>query len=344
MQLLPCGRVFASSSAARRGAALGLALFSWASASASQPEPRASATLGLSWSGESEETGCLGATALSRAVEAYLERPIFSSRNPEIRLDVRAEPAPPNGYRSIITIVRTDSGEVLGTRELTVEGKSCSSLNEPLKLVVALMVDGEPGTLATRRKPKAAPPPDAGAPKAPPPEAAPLALRAELAVLAQAVLLPRPGPGLAFAFGWDFSRFVAARAELGAFLPTAAQVAAPASADVSLLYAGLGVCPGFDVDARLRLEACALGLVASSGVTTRGMDENRRSSSTMFGASLGLHGSTRLAENVGATASLRGLAFPSSPRFVYRLDGTERELFRPGPLAAVASLGLSVRF
>jgi hypothetical protein len=297
----------------------------------------------LSWSGESEETGCLGAKALARAVETYLERPIFSSLNPEIRLDVRAEQAQPSGYRAIITIVRTDSGEVLGTRELTVEGRTCSALNEPLKLVVALMVDGEPGTLATRRKPEAAPPPDVAVPEAAR-EASPAVFHAETSVLGQAVLLPRPGPGLAFALGWDFSRVLGARAELGAFLPTAAQVAAPASADVSLLYAGLGVCPGFDVDARLRLQACALGLVASSDVAPRGMDENRRSSSTMFGASLGLHGTTRLAGNIGATASLRGLAFPSSPRFIYRLDGTARELFRPGPLSAVASLGLSVRF
>jgi hypothetical protein len=74
------------------------------------------------------------------------------------------------------------------------------------------------------------------------------------------------------------------------------------------------------------------------------MDESVDSSSTMFGASLGLHASTRLGGNVGATASLRGLAFPTSPRFVYRLDGAQRELFRPGPFSALASLGLSVRF
>jgi hypothetical protein len=341
MQSSPYARVFASSSAARRGVALGFALFSWAFPCASQPEARAPASLGLSFTAESEDAGCLGATALSRAVEAYLKRPIFSSRNPEIRLDVRAEAAPPNGYRSVITIVRTDSGEVLGTRELMVEGTTCSALNEPLKLVVALMVDGEPGTLATRRTPDPAPRP---APRKAPPEAVSRAFRAELAVLGQAVLLPQPGPGLALAFGWDFSRFVGARAELGTFLPTVAQVAAPASADASLIYAGLGVCPGFDVDAQLELQGCALGLVASTRVMTSGMDENVERSSTMLGASFGLHGSTRLAGNVRATASLRGLAFPSSPRFVYRLDGAQRELFRPGPFAALASLGLSVRF
>jgi len=79
---------------------------------------------------------CPDRESVADAVEALLERPVFSEDGTHlIRVEVVATPA-----SASITLVRRDGAVVLGTRSLAAEG-DCASLAAPLSLVLALLVD-----------------------------------------------------------------------------------------------------------------------------------------------------------------------------------------------------------
>lgn len=312
--------------------------------------PRASAATGtaaeasrpsvsLSWSGADMQDGCLGAAALVRGVESYLGRRVFSPSPTDIVVRVRIT-SESTRQRALVEVFDARANEVLGERELEARGASCSALDEPLELAVALMVDGDPISRAA--------PPDERKSPAPAKEASPanerLAWLIEGQALAQAFLLPKPSPGLELSLSASISERLRARVEAGGFLPAEAEVRSPASADVWLGYAALGPCIGFPIDRRFSVHACAGPVVAYASVNHEGLEGGEGGAVSFFGASLGLHAETRLGGPVYAKASFRSQYFPAPPRFVYRIEDSRADLYDFKHFGAVAGLGLAVRF
>jgi hypothetical protein len=296
-------------------------------------------SVSLSWSGADTQDGCLGASALARGVESYLGRRVFSPSPTDIVVRVRVTTGTTN-QSALVEVFDTRANEVLGERELEARGATCSALDEPLELAVALMVDGDPIA-------RAAPPVERDTPA--PAEEAPLpdeslAWLVETQALAQAFLLPEPSPGLELSLGAMVSERLRARIELGGFWPVKAEVSAPASAEVWLAYAALGPCLGFPVDRRLALHGCAGPMVAYSSVDHAGLEGGEGGAVSFFGASFGLHAEARLGGPVYAKASFRSHYFPAPPRFVYRVEETRTELYDFKHFGVVAGLGLAVRF
>jgi len=318
------------------------ALGSFAFVSSARAEPDAPRALGpsvsLSWSGAGTERGCLGGVALARGVESYLGRSVFSPPPTNIVVRVRVTTSGTR-HHALVEVFDTRANQVLGERELRAQGATCSSLDDPLELAVALMVDGEP---ISRAAPADEPP--AADPK---PEVHPedrLSWLMEAQALAQAFLLPKPSAGLELSLSALITERLRARVEVGGFLPADAELPVPASADIWLVYAGLGPCLGVPIDRRFSLDGCAGPVVAYATVQHRGLEGGDGGSVSLFGASLGLHATTHLGGPVFATGSLRAHYFPAPPRFVYRVGGVQEELFDFEHFGAVAGLGLAVRF
>ncbi len=110
---------------------------------------------------------CIATQALARNVEERLGRSVFvSAAEADLSVEGRIEKAKAGGWRAVLT-VRDATGKQLGTRELTRPDASCDAMNEPLTLVIALMIDPE---AAMRPKPEPTPPvPTTTASEEPPP-------------------------------------------------------------------------------------------------------------------------------------------------------------------------------
>ncbi len=321
--VLALGTALASSPAVAQGPAVA-------------PGDPSRASVGLRWGGPGATSGCLGADALARAVEEYLGRPIFLAGATDFVVAIHAEPPQGSRYRALIELFRGGSDTMLGERELVVEGRSCAALNGPLVLAVALMVDGDAALARPEAKSRATL------------EASPLPHTDdwELAVslLGQAVTLPKPGPGAELALSRRLGGRLFARAELGAFLPVAATVAPPAAADLGFAFAGLGLCQGSALDPTITLRFCGAALLALTYASTEAIRGGTGQSATMLGAEAGLEGTMRVSRRLVLAASLRARFFPSAPRFVYRVDETQENVFEFQHFDGVASLGLGVTF
>jgi len=299
--------------------------------SAASTAPFPTGSVGLRWDGLDESAGCLGARALSRSVEDYLGRSIFSEGPTDLVVTVHAEPPRGSSYRALIELSRGGSNVVVGERELVVEGTSCASLNEPLVLAVGLMVDGEPA-VAREPEPEVRPPARAHD------------FELMLSLLGQAVTLPKPGPGAELALSYRLAGQMFARLEVGAFLPVAAAIAPPAEADLGFAFGGLGLCQGAAVDPAITLRFCGAALLAHAYATTDGIEGGTGQSATVLGAELGVEGTTHANGWLFLATSLRVRLFPSAPRFVYSVDKSRENVFEYRHFDAVASLGLGVTF
>lgn len=114
---------------------------------------------------------CIATQALARSVEERLGRRVFvSAAEADVSVEGRIEKHGA-GWHSVITI-RDGKGTLLGTRELDRPDGACSAMNEPLALVIAVMIDPE-AKLTTSSSPPPLPPPAAPAAPAPLPAPAP---------------------------------------------------------------------------------------------------------------------------------------------------------------------------
>jgi hypothetical protein len=114
---------------------------------------------------------CIATQALARSVEERLGRRVFvSAAEADVSVEGRVEKRG-SGWHSVITI-RDAKGALLGTRELDRPDGACSAMNDPLALVIAVMIDPE-AKLSTASSPPPLPPP-AAAPVAPAPAPAPV--------------------------------------------------------------------------------------------------------------------------------------------------------------------------
>lgn len=111
---------------------------------------------------------CIPTQNLARAVEERLARRVFvSAAQADVSVEGHIEKkAKPSGWHAVITI-RDAKGALLGTRELDRQEASCDSMNEPLALVIAVMIDPD---AAMKPTPAAPPPPPPPTPPLPPPD------------------------------------------------------------------------------------------------------------------------------------------------------------------------------
>src|SRR5277367_3092114 len=137
--------------------ALAAALAGAAAPAAAEAPPRTSS---LGWVRLPGAEACLGSRDLALAVEQRLARTVFvSPAQADVLIDgyITAIPAPdPPRFKAHLTLSDAH-GAVLGTRELTAPEGGCHAIDEPLALVVALLID--PDAALGPRKPPPPPPP-----------------------------------------------------------------------------------------------------------------------------------------------------------------------------------------
>ena len=307
-------------------------------------------TAALAWARSEGAEGCIGAPELSRAIEARLGRPVLAE---PAGADVAIEGsiAPADGGFRVRLVVRGRDGAVLGRRALDVEGPDCRAADEPVELVIALMIDPDarngPPAPADGRPPPSPPRPQL-APE-PRPPVAPEPARAWTfgvgAAVAVAVgLAGDPAIGVSVAISAAPTDAWELELELVGFLPAQA---GRASRGVSLAEGavGLAVCPWLWRGGGVGLAACGgarAGLVLAEGF---GFDVEETQTETLL--DLALEGVLEVA--VGRAAAVRlGVAASLPllrPRFVFEdASGLAHPVYRRPPFAAIGRAGLHLRF
>jgi hypothetical protein len=233
---------------------------------------------------------------------------------------------------------------VLGERELQTPEKTCAHLDEPLLVVVALLVD--PDALAT------APPPPAPAPSAPPaatvapppppaPPEAPGPWSVGAAFVLSGGLLPEVSPGLMLrAERWWSGLGVTASATV---LGTAEAGALGRAGEMRLQRFDLGLCPVAGAHGRTHVALCAgpgLGVWSSQGSNLR---DNRDDLTATLLLSAGGQARVKLTGALDLWAGVQVETSLPRVRFSFDLDdgGTQPTLFQSPPLAASGGLGLA---
>ena len=216
------------------------------------PKPEgASPEVALAWSGPGPELVCLGEEGLVQAVNDYLGRQAFASGSVELVLQVTVERLPDRMWRAVLEL-RDRAGTVLGSRELASSTDLCASLNEPLVLAVALMVDSEAEPEPAPPPVEVVPEPESDLPEPPPvprpqPAAARWALSGNASVAVEAGLLPAARPGLELGLELRAASWLSARVSGLGFLPASADLGGDASVRVGLVAGAVALCGGFEL-------------------------------------------------------------------------------------------------
>lgn len=306
----------------------------------------------LEWTGPGPEVDCLGEEGLTRAVNEYLGRDAFEPPA-ELVLHVNVERLPDRHFHVVVE-VHAPTGELLGTRELTSATDLCSSLNERLVLMLALLADSGPEFEEVPRP--AEPPP-------PPPEveepsdeeagethrrqatepAARVRFAAEASLGIEAGALPAVRPGLSLGLRMDPWPFLAVRAGVLGFWPAASDVG-NASVRFTLFAGRLELCAGTFSASHFHVGVCAGLLYAALGVTTHGVEGGQDGTRAQWAGSLGLHGGVPLSDRWALIADVTAI-FPDRPeRFVVDLNSNTHQVFQMAKPSVLASVGGKVTF
>ncbi len=178
--------------------------------SSGRASAEAGRTSSLSWLRMPGADACIATQALARNVEERLGRHVFvSAAEADVSVEGRIEKrkgAP--GWHAVITI-RDSKGALLGTRDLDRPDASCDGMNDPLALVIAVMIDPEAKLTSTPTPlgpalpalPVEPPPPPPPVTEPPPPEApkpspkSPLRVEGSVGGALSLGLAPSPDPG-----------------------------------------------------------------------------------------------------------------------------------------------------
>jgi len=313
----------------------------------------------LVWDQERLARDCDRSGAVKAGVEAYLGRGVFGAE-PSLVIRVRVSRAA-GGGPTVATVTQEDeSGRAWGER--SVSGKDCESLDEPLTLVVALMVDASstaqqersnPPKLAEPAAPKspAVEQPEVIAPSSEPIETAPSLQRSSYepghwVVFGSAVatmgLLPEPGVGVGIDARLKPSRFWGL--SIDAVLLAEQRVVVDGGHIVfNLAHAGFGVCPLQGSDGAIWWSACGTFSLGWLRARSRGL-EGARSKSEVFGMpGLSVSGAWLPRGWLFLGAGFSG-AFPVSPdRYLYAdALGTTHLAFQVSSFALTAQLGVGL--
>jgi hypothetical protein len=235
---------------------------------------------------------------------------------------------------------------VVGERELVSESTLCSSLDEPLKLAVALMVDSE---LVASAEPEPEAPPEPPEPiepepVEPEPPSTPWVLSGDASLLIQSKLLPSVSPDLELGLELRPSSWIALRVSGAGFLPGQVSLGGPAEAKISIAYGQLAICPETSLGAGFRLSGCGGASAGTLFAKTSQLQEGRNTKRRFLAAFLGARAAVQLSERWSIVAQVGGVLPYRPERFVYELNGQRREFFRMSSPSLVAGIGCSVMF
>jgi len=356
-----------------RGAWLALAVGVIALAIPSQASASDGRTSSLSWLRMPGSDSCIATQALARSIEERLGRHVFvSAAEADVSVEGRIEKRPGGGWHSVITI-RDNKGALLGTRTLDRPDAACTSMNEPLALVIAVMIDPEAklsvGTGLAAPPPPVAEPPVVGprpalpAPPAPEPAPAPAPPDADvpppprprdpwrfqgdaLATVTSG-LAPSVDPGASLGGALFIPRIpLALRGYASLFLPTTGEED-NARASFDLFFVGGAVCPTLRRPAVVAMLCFGgqLGVLRSHPETlARGIEDK---TAGLWNAVSEVRISIPIAAPIAITAGFSGILPLLRPTFEYtRSDqGAARaSLHRVSSFAVSADVGIGFFF
>ena len=293
----------------------------------------------LLWRHAPGAEACIAAPVLADVVSARLGRPAFDGPG-VTAVVIEGEVAPTATGWHVALAIRGADGAARGARELDVAGADCRAIDEPLALVLALIVD-----------------PDAGAGAPPPPPPAPIVAvidapkgappvepwRAEAAVTGAVGRGALPGThvGARLAIVVDSPRLWPVAFAVGWWAPGEIDLDGGRRVRLGRWQARLGVCTPTRSLGRARVAGCAGGEVARIDARAVGFDSNRQTAATLGLAALAARGTVELTRAAFVVAEI-GVEVPlTRPRF---FDDAGALLYRAAPAAMIGGLGLGVRF
>ncbi|HET9954787.1 MAG TPA: hypothetical protein VFQ61_09795 [Polyangiaceae bacterium] len=322
----------------------------------------------------SDSTGCISAPDLEKQVEARLGRRVFTDRPGELRLALKLARI---GGTWSAKLTLSDPMGILGQRELRSRGKHCSSLDDSLALVVALLVD-TPTAPPSEPVPEAKPPKGPEAPSisggktaADPRQSAdraraapsrpttgeptPLTLPADTParrepwqfeigahLLLTAGALPGLAPGGELAFSASAPRAPEVRLSLDAYRSESASVVdRDAGARFFLARVGLEVCGNVLTGERWALRTCAgqhLGRLSAAGY---GFDQNVSRARVLDAVGGSVEGTLRASERLKFALAARVELPLQREKFIWRNEtGTTDSVFEQAWAFLAVKMGL----
>jgi hypothetical protein len=310
----------------------------------------------LTWDRGQLQAECERAAVVRQGVEAYLGRSVFAATG-DVVVRVRLARGDEAGARVVATVTKeTRDGKVWGERSVSGDA-GCESLDEPLTLVVALMVDTveAPVTAETESEPAASPSPS------PPPPAEP----AHDGEIITAPSLEQESPS---ASHWAFFGFGTANMGAepavawggglalsykprhfwgigleGEALAAQRSTLESGSLAISVTTLGANLCPLQDTDGHAWWSLCASGRVARVHAKSRRLAEAVESTQLVVMPGLVARAAYVLGKRLLVGGGLQA-SFPVSPdRYVYRdTQGGVHPAFELSPLVLSVNFGVGL--
>lgn len=307
----------------------------------------------LLWDRGALEAECDRAAIVRRGVEEYLQRAVFADAAGKV-VRVRVSRIVENGKPRVVAQVSQEdpSGAAWGERSVSGD-ETCASLDEPLTLVVALLVDGpEPVEPAVAAPPPVAPEPEPDVPEPP-----------QEIITAPSLQKPEPTPGHFVVLGFGAAS-AGATPELavggglalslkprgfwgigveGTVLGPSRQALDSGSLTISFAHAALTLCPLQGASDGAWWSACASLGGARVYARSRGLLEQHSHTQWLPMPGLSLRG----AYIVGGRWLVGGGVVAAVPvgaeRYVYRdAAGRSQPAFQLSPLVLTAQLGVGL--
>lgn len=308
----------------------------------------------LQWDRGALEVECERAASVQQGVETYLGRKVFAADGETV---VRVTLSRVDEH-VVANVSQADAtGKVWGERQVSGES-DCASLDEPLTLVVALMVDS-PRAEAEAAPPEAPPPEPEPTPSAPPPvvddtseiQTAPSlesskVAPAHIAFLGLGAVAMGALPGAAVG-----GRAIATVKPRGfAGLGVDAELLAPqnkslgaGSIDVSFMSVSGSLCPLQGVDGKTWYSACASFGAGRLRIEARDLLQARSRTEWVLLPSLAARAAWLPGRGVMIGGGLDAAIPLTAERYVYRdPQGQTRTAFDLAQLIVTASLGVGV--
>jgi hypothetical protein len=313
----------------------------------------------LTWDRGQLQAECDRAAIVRQGVDAYLGRSVFAPTG-DIVVRVQLSRGDEPGARVVATVTKeTRDGKVWGERSVSGEAQ-CESLDEPLTLVIALMVDAAEAPVTAKVEPEpAVPQPPQGARPSPVPEpahegeiiTAPSLEQAPATASHWAVLgfgianmgaEPEVAGGGGLALSYKPKRFWGVGVE-GEVLAARRSALESGSLAISVATVGVDLCPLQDTDDHAWWSLCASGRLARVHAKSRGLSEAVESTQLVIMPGL----VARAAYIVGRRFLVGGglqASFPVSPdRYVYRDSlGVAHPAFELSPLVLSVNFGVGL--
>lgn len=305
---------------------------------------------------------CVSKAELEQSVQAQLGRVVFVEAGTPAKLLVRVrleERAPGQFHASVASEpVPATPDAPASTRDLEATG-DCRALDEQLALVVALLVDADPVPPSPPPEPDPAPEPPPEPPPSPPVQdtspvssapswesrpAGPWHLALGVAGVAGFRLLPHVGGGASVEVLVTPPAWPGLRLRTVGFFPDHARAAPGASLGVTLVLAGLGVCPELGVAGPVTFTACLGADATLLRIESLGLDAGRTVNRFGSHATGGLLVSVALGAHFRAGLEL-GTAFPfHTERFTVDREGRREQLYRTPFAPALLGVGFAYEF